>query len=209
MPNWCSNSVTITHEDPAKIAALAEAMEKGRFLDHIIPVPKDLKETMSGSYGDEAKQAELEAQTQRNVEQYGFSNWYDFCVARWGTKWDVDCQGTIMLSEDGRTIDANFDSAWAPPCAVYEYMIDDGYDVVGYYYEPGMAFVGKWDNGYDDCIEYGGETSETVRSAIGDELDDMFGISEQMEEWEAENEEEEELTEWIKDGIEARKEGSE
>ena len=42
-----------------------------------------------------------------------------------------------------------------------------------------------------------------MRSAIGDELDDMFGISESMAEYEAENEEEE-LTEWLKDGAEKR-----
>jgi hypothetical protein len=33
----------------------------------------------------------------------------------------------------------------------------------------------------------------------------MFGISESMAEYEAENDEEEELTEWIKEGAEARK----
>jgi hypothetical protein len=33
----------------------------------------------------------------------------------------------------------------------------------------------------------------------------MFGISESMAEYEAEQEEDEELTEWIKDGAEARK----
>jgi hypothetical protein len=38
---------------------------------------------------------------------------------------------------------------------------------------------------------------------IGDELDDMFGISESMAEYEAENEEE--LTEWLKDGVEQKK----
>jgi hypothetical protein len=43
-----------------------------------------------------------------------------------------------------------------------------------------------------------------VIAAIGNELDDMFGISESMAEYEAENEEEE-LTEWLKDGVETRK----
>jgi hypothetical protein len=209
MPNWCQNGVTITHEDPEKIAALAEAMSKGEFLNYVIPVPEALKDTMSGSFGDEAKQAELEAQTARNIETHGYGNWYDFCVNRWGTKWDVDCQGTIMLSDCGTIVDAGFDSAWAPPTAVYEALTEQGFNVSAYYYEPGMAFVGKWEDGYDECYEYGGETSETVRSAIGDELDDYFGISESMAEWEAENEDEEELTEWIKDGVEVRKEKTE
>ena len=39
-----------------------------------------------------------------------------------------------------------------------------------------------------------------MRAAIGSDLDDMFGISESMAEYEAENEQEE-LTEWIKDAV--------
>jgi hypothetical protein len=55
-----------------------------------------------------------------------------------------------------------------------------GFEIEAFYYEPGMQYVGKWVNGEDDCIEYGGETSETVREAIGAELDDYFCISESM-----------------------------
>ena len=29
MPNWCSNYVEVGHKDPAKISALAEAMNRG------------------------------------------------------------------------------------------------------------------------------------------------------------------------------------
>jgi hypothetical protein len=83
-------------------------------------------------------------------------------------------------------------------------LAEQGFDVTLYYYEPGMGYVGKWEDGCDDCYEYEGETSKTVRAAIGDELDDMFGISETMAEYEAENEEEEDLTEWLKDGIDKK-----
>jgi hypothetical protein len=206
MPNWCSNSVTITHEDPSKIAALAEAMNAGGFLNHIIPVPQELTDTVSGSYGDPEEQAKLDARTAANIEKYGYGNWYDFCVNEWGTKWEVDCSGTVTLSGDGCTVEANFDSAWAPPIQVYEAMLEQGFEVEALYHEPGMCFVGKWDNGIDDCVEYSGATSSTVRAVIGDELDDYFGISDSMAEYE---EEEEELTEWIKDGAEARKESTE
>jgi hypothetical protein len=51
--------------------------------------------------------------------------------------------------------------------------------------------VGKWADGIDEYYEYGGEDSTTVRESIGAELDDYFGISESMAEWEAENAEEE------------------
>lgn len=203
MPNWCSNYVEITHEDPSKIRELAKAMEENRFLDSVIPVPEELKETVAGSFGDEGEQKALEAQTQRNVENYGYGNWYDFCVDRWGTKWDVDCQGQVDVHPDGTTVTASFDSAWSPPLRVYEELVEQGYSVRAYYYESGMGFAGIWDNGDDDCYSDWGD-SQGARDTLPEELDEFFAISESQAEWEAENEETEELTEWIKDGVEKR-----
>ncbi len=201
MPNWCTNGVTISHTDPAKMAALAEAMKAGKFLNHIIPVPEDLQ-IVAGRVGadDNAEQIELERRTKENIEKYGAGNWYDFCVSRWGTKWDVDCDGMMDVSDDGLTINASFDSAWSPPCGVYEEMVEQGYDVVAYYYESGMGYVGKWDNGSDVYFDYGGCNSKTVRDEIGEELDDYFGISESMAEYEEEEKDDVEV--WYEAGVE-------
>ena len=188
MPNWCNNNVSITHSDPAKLEALAQAVREGKFCNHVIPVPEDLQ-IVAGRLGDPVEQAELERKTAENRAKYGAGNWYDFCTSRWGTKWDVDSyEGENTKVENG-VLEFGFDSAWSPPIGIYEALVEDGFDVRAYYYEPGMAYVGKWDNGDDECYEYGGETSETVRDAIGEELDDQFGISESMKEWEEENEE--------------------
>ena len=43
--------------------------------------------------------------------------------------------------------------------------------------------------------------SGDVKQQLPQELDDAFGISESMAEWEAENEDE--VTTWYKDGVEA------
>lgn len=187
MPNWCSNGVTVSHPDPFKIKALEDAMKEGKFLNFAIPVPEDLQIT-AGYLGDGDKQTELERKTAENVEKYGYGNWYDFCVARWGTKWEVDCEVDRI---DDNTVSASFESAWAPPIGVYEELEDLGFKVTAFYYEPGMGFVGKWEGGIEEYFEYGGETSDTVREVIGEELDDYFGISENMAEWEEENKEEE------------------
>jgi hypothetical protein len=178
-------------------------MDRGEFLDHVIPVPQELKDTMSGSFGDDERQALLEAQTARNVEKYGAGNWYDFCVNRWGTKWDVDCQGQVDRHPEGKIVTASFDSAWSPPTGVYEELVEQGYSVRAYYYESGMCFAGVWDNGDDDCYSDWGD-SRGAKATLPQDLDDFFSISESMAEYEAENEEEEELTEWIKDGVEKR-----
>lgn len=190
MPNWCSNGVTITHNDPAKIAALAEAMREGKFLDHVIPVPEDLQ-IVAGRVGadDNPDQIALERKSAENIRKYGAANWYDFCVNHWGTKWDVTCDGGVEVTDDGLTVNASFDSAWSPPVGVYAELVEQGYAVTAYYYEPGMGYVGKWEDGIDECHDYSGTDSKTVRDEIGEELDDYFGISESMAEYEEENEE--------------------
>ena len=85
---------------------------------------------------------------------------------------------------------------------IYEALVEDGFEVVAYYYEPGMAYVGKYDNGVDECFDYGGETSATVRDVIGDELDEMFGISDSMAEFE--EEEKDDVQVWYEDGVEKK-----
>jgi hypothetical protein len=204
MPNWCSNHITVRGTDPVAIKRLADAFDAGEFCGTVVPMPEELNIT-SGRLGDGVEQAELEAKSAANLEKHGFANWYDFNVAKWGTKWEIGGNGTeAERDEDGLGFSALFDSAWSPPVGVAEALVEQGFEVVLYYYEPGMGYCGKFEDGYDEYYEYGSENSKTVRAAIGSDLDDMFGISESMAEYEADNEEEEELTEWIKDGVEKK-----
>jgi hypothetical protein len=201
MPNWCNNNVTISHADSTKLEALAAAVREGKFLNHVIPVPEDLQ-IVAGRVGadDNPDQIELERREQENLKKYGVKHWYDFCVNRWGTKWDVEAYDPEDVKVENNTIQFGFDSAWSPPIGIYEALIDDGFEVVAYYYEPGMGYVGKWDNGCDDCYDYSGHNSKTVVDCIGEELDEMYGISESMAEYEAENMDE--FQEWYEDGVE-------
>ena len=70
--------------------------------------------------------------------------------------------------------------------------MDQGYSVRAYYYEPGMAFCGIHDENGDECYDIGGYTSETVKESIPEDLDEMFGISECIADYEAEEAENEE-----------------
>ena len=202
MPNQCSNHITVRGGQQSEINRLADAFSNGGLCQAVVPCPAELFAPTSSFIGDPVEQAALEAKTTANIEKYGYGNWYDFQVANWGTKLDVTCD-SVEIDCDGLGFSGAFDSAWSPPITVCEALVEQGFEVTLYYYEPGMGFVGKWEDGFDDCYEYGGEKSDTVRSAIGDELDDMFGISESMAEYEAENEEE--LTTWIKDGADKLK----
>ena len=199
MPNWCNNNVTISHTDSAKMEALASAVREGKFCNHVIPVPKELTETVAGHLGEEYAQELNQFKMQLNQKYFGATDWYGFCTSRWGTKWDVDAYEPEEVKVENNTIEFGFDSAWSPPIGVYEALVEDGFEVVAYYNEPGMAYVGKYDNGVDDYYEYGGENSATVRDVIGDELDEMYGISESMAEYE--ESEKDEVQVWYEDGV--------
>lgn len=187
MPNWCNNTVEITHKDPAKMSALVLAINEGKFCNFAKPVPEALH-IVAGSVGDPEEQMKLEAQTELNRETYGYGNWYDFCVNEWGTKWDVDAYDTV---EPADKITFGFDSAWSPPIGVYEALVEQGFEVRAYYYEPGMAFAGIWEDGDDDFYELGGMSSERVKEDLPTALDEMFGISECIAEYEEEENENE------------------
>ena len=198
MPNYCGNTLNLTHEDPAMITRAKAAFAEGRFLDEFIPVPGDLKIT-AGSVSDTAEQEKLVAQTKANVEKHGYGNWYDFCVGEWGTKWDVGDSSGINSFTDTELI-VYFDSAWSPPIAAYEKLLDLGFSVYATYYEPGCAFAGIFEDGLDDYYDLSDMDSGDVQQQLPQELDEAFGISESMAEYEAENEDE--VTTWYKDGVE-------
>ena len=67
-----------------------------------------------------------------------------------------------------------------------------GFKILAMNYEPGMSFAGFWEHGIDDYYEYGGLDSAGIAETLPSALDEAFGISESVAEWEAENAEDEE-----------------
>lgn len=191
MPNWCGNTLTLTHEDPEMILRAKDAFARGEFLNEFIPVPADLRDTTSPNR-EENSAAKLK-------KKYGYSDWYDYCVNEWGTKWDVGDDNGIQTYDDHELI-VYFDSAWSPPLSAYEKLEGLGFTVYATYYEPGCAFAGIWEDGYDNYYDLSGMDSGDVQQQLPSELDEAFGISESMAEYEAEQEDE--VTVWYKDGVE-------
>ena len=190
MPNWCNNSVEIYHDDPKMIERVRTAFNGEGLLGEFIPVPADLK-IVAGRTGDPDENAKIIATEELNRIKHGYSNWYDFCVNEWGTKWEIGADGNPAQDIPGGLL-LGFESAWAPPTAAYEKLQAMGFRITAMYYEPGMAFAGVWDNGDDDYYEYGGMDSKEIADTLPAELDEAFGISESVAEWEAENAEDDE-----------------
>ena len=153
MPNWCSNTVTISHEDSNKLNALFEQIDtKGEFFNYVLPI--DL------------------------------TNAYYDALEKWGTKWEPDVEEVEYIEGE---VNFYMNTAWSPPIGVYEELKRQGFVVMATYYEPGMCFVGKWEDGSDEYYEYDDLTSDNIRDFIPDDLVDDYCLDEFLAEAEEEN----------------------
>ena len=108
-------------------------------------MPKGLRDTTADGSKDKAM-----------MKKYGYSNWYDWAVENWSTKWELNEFHGVERTElgiDESEISFGFESAWAPPINAYEKFIDENSNVSirATYYEGGCDFMGIWDNGEDIC----------------------------------------------------------
>jgi len=164
VPNWCNNTLVV-HGEPREITRFYEACKKGKddsgtdrfaILPNLYPVPADLSDTMAGGYStdengnERPEQVALDAKRAANTEKYGYPDWYDWSVAKWGTKWPDD--NTDLVITNPTTIWGSFSSAWAPPAEGFRH-ISSMFPTLTFalwYEEGGMGFMGLSviENGY-------------------------------------------------------------
>ena len=200
MPNWTSNVITVSHPDKSLIDAIeATNNSSDGVLATIIPCPQELCDDDLTTWSHGPEQVERDAKKAALKEKYGFESWYEWNIAHWGTKWDL-CEPVITRVND-YTVEISCQTAWSPPIAAFETMVARGYNVRCLYMGEGCEYAGIFDNGQDD---YYNTTNGSRHAAkiLPKELDDMFDIVATLEEYESEDEEE--LTSWIKDGVEQR-----
>lgn len=159
MPNWCSNSLDLSHGDKSLIDGLVKELKKeeSEIFQYLRPRPTEEDES-----------------------------WYGWNIENWGTKWDANI---VDFFETDEGIHIEFDTAWGPPTALYEYLYENDWEVSAQYYEPGMAFVGSFDDGAEIYCEYD-FNDENWRDDIPEDLIDYAGLESEYEFWEEMNEEE-------------------
>ena len=186
MPNWCANTVTI--KGPVdQIRAIwddAHADKDGGLLQALRPMPAALQDTVKGT-GDEA-------QTQTHD---GFTNWYDWAVSQWGTKWDIDIEYLNYDEHNDGTasITGGADSAWSPPIEAFQAYANENPDVYLElkYFEPGMSFIGIWDSEGGDA--YWEDIYGLVKSKADEEDTVLAELFEEFNVWECYDWEDEEI----------------
>jgi hypothetical protein len=170
MPNWCMNNVTLRNENKDLVDALEE---------HLREVSDPAVETAEGF-------ANFFRPNPDGEWDYGWS------CENWGTKWDPHPED--WTREDDETITIIFDSAWSPPTELYEYLVSEeggDWSVQAYYHEPGMGFVGMYDDGLDESYEYDFSNPDW-KDEIPEELVDFAGLDYEYDDWKDWNEEDEE-----------------
>jgi len=135
MPNWCSNEVDITGDEATikEITEVVKANNYGLFqMNDFVPMPEELRNTTAPQ---------------------DKPNWYDWCLANWGTKWDLGEEASLQIED--RRIGLGFDTAWSPNCDFWT-AFSEKYpkaQISHRYYEEGMSFIGEAfyeDGGFDD-----------------------------------------------------------
>ena len=171
MPNWCANSCLLSApQDNPMMGKILNELKKGQdaeWFQAVKPVPQPLKDAI-------AHHGPLTEEGQKLVEQFGYSNWYDFCVAEWGTKWDAKID---RYEQDGNFIFVYFDTAWAPPEGIYAAMEAAGIEVEATYIEQGMGYMGYRKDGEDFCCdmpEYDSDDNGECSPAYYDAIDKVW-----------------------------------
>lgn len=135
MPNWCSNTLTITGPKE-QVDILLERMknpdwEPGKknieqwvICDTLCPMPAELEglgKLYSNGKGIGCRNGSsdpiTDEQSKEYYERFGCDNAYDWAIENWGSKWG-DCYARLeqdIVMGDLREIVFRFDSAWSPP----------------------------------------------------------------------------------------------
>ena len=116
-------------------------------LEKLYPTPDEL------NIGDVS--FSVDEQQQANFEKFGYKSWYDWRIAKWGTKWpesDLHVGQDYTENKDGTAVIAfNFESAWCSPLEAFDKISMDYPNLLFciYYEEPGMGFCGSavWGDG--------------------------------------------------------------
>jgi hypothetical protein len=166
MPNYCNNNLTIKGDVKSmhEFYEFVGPLEHNFTMNNLCPMPIELEQTDSPASfnADSTKEIKLASGKTKQVQvnsfnqteqeflahmqylndKYGYDNWYDWCNANWGCKWDM-ADLSIDLHTD-EELSMSFWTAWNP-----------NYDFIRFlgakfqnlkfeleYYELGMYFAG-------------------------------------------------------------------
>jgi len=126
MPNWCYNNIDIIGER-SELQKFADATktvtEDGTVqyeLNHLFPIPQELRDTKSIIFTNPEEQAKQHAIEAEMKAKHGWKDWYDWACDNWGTKWGVcdfdwnSLDEEMVVEPNATYISAYYQTAWSP-----------------------------------------------------------------------------------------------
>ena len=118
MPNHTSNVLEINGDKKqlADFIAAVKTKESDFDFNGVVPMPDEIRDTDKGWSADETP-AEKEAKEKKNKElkaKYGASDWYDWSVNNWGTKWNAYEIGEWDVQSNKKIAAITYQTAWSP-----------------------------------------------------------------------------------------------
>jgi hypothetical protein len=162
MPNWCLNRLTVSGDkhEVTKFKELSlvkpeKSSEMNFTMEILNPTPKELLEQTSpvmwrGELTDVEGQKEFEKYIGELKEKYGYTDWYNWRVDKWGTKWDA--AETCICDDEDELFVVEYDTAWSPNIAWVQY-VAKAFPTLQFtltFEEPGMDFCGIYEVKGDD-----------------------------------------------------------
>lgn len=164
MPNWTLNCIKIEGEarDIREFLAAVRSQDKIFDFNRLIPMPELLKRTGTGYEIIDGKkvtswyvvrEASLESpeevraftpEEEAVLRDIGYSNWYDWANANWGTKWnagEASLEGESPIERGWAEV--VFHTAWCAPEPVLRKMIA---------MFPGLKFTCHWSDEGDPYL---------------------------------------------------------
>lgn len=165
MPNWCTNNLEMqgTKKDITAVKKFVEGKDTLLDFEKIAPMPK-AKALLNISVPQHSEREKKIAK--QNKKKYGFTDWHEFSVNMWGTKWNA-------YDVEGDTNNFYFLTACSPPLQVVV-TLSEKFPKVNFiiaYAEEGMQFVGSVEvkNGkvIEDCdYKWNGKQGKKLRSEL-------------------------------------------
>lgn len=120
MPNNTANILEISGDnfEQVKLCVLRlknEDTETAIDFNKVIPLPDKLTSAYHMDIGERDMYGIPLSQREQLKTLCGFTNWYDWSVANWNTKWNAYSVDEWKFNESTKTATLYFETAWNPP----------------------------------------------------------------------------------------------
>ena len=129
MPNWCTNSIEIGHEDKQVLSEMVRKMAKDGICMTVLP---------------------LEPWTYNEAVRKWGTKW-DLTIDNETDAWTDD----FWEDEGAHWVGTFANSAWSPPVEIYDELVKQGFRVKAWWWEPGCEIIGQYETsvGEDGDVE--------------------------------------------------------